>query len=89
MLTAATINNISVECFVDRKESLWGKYIENTMIYSLVKALQKFGSCPIVIGSFQFLKQIEDTINLTSKKLSFHIEVYSIKDSKSFHSITL
>lgn len=80
MLTAATINNISVECFVDRKESLWGKYIENTMIYSLVKALQKFGSCPIVIGSFQFLKQIEDTINLTCEKLSLHIEVYSIKD---------
>ena len=80
MLTAATINNISVECFVDRKESLWGKYIENTMIYSLVKALQKFESCPIVIGSFQFLKQIEETINITCEKLSLPIEFYSIKD---------
>ena len=80
MLTAATINKIKVECFVDRKESLWGKYIENTMIYSLVDALQKFGSCPIVIGSFQFLKQIEDTINLTCEKLSLHIEVYSTRD---------
>ena len=80
MLTASKINDINVECFVDRKESLWGKYIENTMIYSLVDALQKFGSCPIVIGSFQFLKQIEDTINLTCEKLSLHIEVYSIKD---------
>lgn len=80
MLTASTINDINVECFVDRKESLWGKYIENTMIYSLVDALQKFGSCPIVIGSFQFLKQIEDTINLTCEKLSLNIEVYSIRD---------
>ena len=80
MLTAATINNINVECFVDRKESLWGKYIENTMIYSLFDALQKFGSSPVVIGSFQFLKQIEETINLTCEKLSLHIEVYSIKD---------
>jgi hypothetical protein len=80
MLTAATINNISVECFVDRKESLWGKYIENTMIYSLVKALQKFESCPIVIGSFQFLKQIEDTINISCEKLSLPVEFYSIKD---------
>jgi predicted HAD superfamily hydrolase len=80
MLTAATINNIYVECFVDRKESLWGKYIENTMIYSLVGALQKFGPIPVVIGSFQFLKQIEDSINLTCEKLSLHIEVFSIKD---------
>ena len=80
MLTAATINKINVECFVDRKESLWGKYIENTMIYSLVDALQTFGSIPVVIGSFQFLKQIEDTINLTCEKLSLHIDVHSIRD---------
>lgn len=80
MLTASTIHDINVECFVDRKESLWGKYIENIMIYSLVDALQKFGPIPVVIGSFQFLKQIEDTINLTCEKLSIHFEAYSIRD---------
>ena len=80
MLTASTIHDIDVECFVDRKESLWGKYIENTIVYSLVDALQTFGPIPVVIGSFQFLKQIEDTIKLTCEKLSLHIEVYSTRD---------
>ena len=80
MLTAATINSIYVECFIDRKETLWGEYIENTVIHSLSDAVSKFRSIPVVIGSFQFLKQIEDNINLTCEKLSLPIEVYSIKD---------
>jgi len=80
LLTAAQINDLKVECFVDRKETLWGKHVESKMIYSLPEALRKFGSSPLVIGSFQFLKEIEDTINLTCEKLSLHIEVYSIKD---------
>ena len=79
--TAAKINHVKVLCFVDSKDSLWGEKINNINVFSLTNALQKFGAVPIVIGSFHFLKQIEDSINRTFEKLSVKGEYYSAKDT--------
>lgn len=79
--TAAKINHVKVLCFVDSKDCLWGEKINNINVFSLTNALQKFGTVPIVIGSFHFLKQIEDSINRTFEKLSVKGEYYSAKDT--------
>ena len=79
--TAAKINHVKVLCFVDSKDCLWGEKINNINVFSLTDALQKFGTIPIVIGSFHFLKQIEDSINRTFEKLSVNGEYYSAKDT--------
>ncbi len=77
---AAQINSLRVECFVDRKKSLWGTDIEGTLVYSLDTALDKYPKVPILIGSFEFLDQIEPTIKdmLTEKQLTNRI--FSAKD---------
>jgi len=80
LLTAAQINNLKVECFVDRKETLWGKQVESKMVYSLPEALRKFRSTPIVIGSFHFLRQIQQAIERTCMELSLETEYFSIND---------
>ena len=62
VLKAAEINEVDVKCFVDRKESLWDNQIGNINIVSLEKALEDFPNTSIVVGSFEFLEQIEGTI---------------------------
>ena len=79
-LLTAQINNLKVECFVDRKETLWGKHVESKMVYSLPEALRKFRSTPIVIGSFHFLRQIQQAIERTCMELSLETEYFSIND---------
>jgi len=65
---------------VDRKKSLWGTNIEEIKVFSLEKALDKYPMVPILIGSFEFLDQIESTIKdmLTKKQLTNRI--FSTKD---------
>jgi len=77
---AAKINSLTIECLVDRKKSLWGTYIEEIQVCSLEKALDKYPKVPILIGSFEFLDQIESTIKnmLTKKHLTNRI--FSTKD---------
>jgi hypothetical protein len=82
--TAAKINHVKVLCFVDSKDCLWGEKINNINVFSLTYALQKFGTIPIVIGSFHFLKQIEDSINRTFGQLSVKGEYYSTKNINNF-----
>lgn len=69
---AADMNNINVECFIDRNESLWGSQIENIPVLSISQALEKFVDTALVIGSFGFLKQIKSIITkeLREKKLN-------------------
>ena len=77
---AAEINQIEVNCFVDRKESLWGTQLEEITICSLEKALDGFLETPFVIGSFEFLEQIEGNIAETLAKRHLNNRVFSVKD---------
>lgn len=79
-IKAAKINSLTIECLVDRKKSLWGTNIEEIKVFSLEKALDKYPMVPILIGSFEFLDQIESTIKdmLTKKQLTNRI--FSTKD---------
>ena len=80
LLMAAQINNLKVECFVDRKESLWGEYVESAQVLSLETALDEFDEIPFVIGSFEFLEQIENSIRSKAKELKLDPMIFSTKD---------
>ena len=74
---AAKINSLTVECFVDRKKSLWGTDIEGTLVYSLATALDKYPKVPLLIGSFEFLDQIESTIkDMLAKKKPYQPNLF-------------
>ena len=77
---AAKINSLKVACFVDRKKSLWGTGIEGTIVYSLVTALDKYPKVPILIGSFEFLDQIESTIKDMLAEKNLTNQIFSTKD---------
>jgi predicted HAD superfamily hydrolase len=77
---AAKINSLTVECFVDRKKSLWGTDIEGTLVYSLATALDKYPEVPLLIGSFEFLDQIESTIKDMLAKKHLTNRIFSTKD---------
>ncbi|MFL2913063.1 MAG: hypothetical protein ACJZ64_00315 [Opitutales bacterium] len=77
---ASEINSIDVLCVIDRKQSLWGSHLQNTKICSLNTALSEFPEIPIVIGSFEFLAQIQSTIQDSLTKLNLSNKIYSIKD---------
>ena len=77
---AAEINEIKVGCFVDRKESLWGEYVESAQVFSLETALDEFDKIPFVIGSFEFLDQIENSIRSKAKELKLDPLIFSTRD---------
>jgi len=77
---AAEINEVKVGCFVDRKESLWGEYVESAQVLSLETALDEFDKIPFVIGSFEFLDQIENSIRSKAKELKIDPTIFSTKD---------
>ena len=77
---AAEINEVRVGCFVDRKESLWGEYVESAQVLSLETALEEFNKIPLVIGSFEFLEQIENSIRSKAKELNLDPIIFSTKD---------
>jgi len=77
---AAEINKVRAECFVDRKESLWGKYVESSQVLSLETALKEFYKLPFVIGSFEFFEQIENSIRSQAKELKLDPMIFSTKD---------
>jgi predicted HAD superfamily hydrolase len=77
---AAKINEVKAGCFVDRKESLWGEYVESAQVLSLETALDEFDKIPFVIGSFEFLDQIENSIRTKAKELEHNPIIFSTKD---------
>lgn len=77
---AAEITQIEVKCFVDRKESLWGNQIENINIVSLAKALEDFPNTSVLVGSFEFLEQIEETISEALQERNLTSRVFSVKN---------
>ena len=77
---AAEINELKVGCFVDRKDSLWGEYVESAQVLSLETALVEFDKIPFVIGSFEFLEQIENSIRSKAKELKLDPMIFSTKD---------
>ena len=80
LLKAAEINEVDVKCFVDRKESLWDNQIGNIKIVSLEKALEDFPNTSIVVGSFEFLEQIEGTIAKALRERNLKNRVFSVKN---------
>ncbi|MFL2938569.1 MAG: HAD family hydrolase [Opitutales bacterium] len=77
---AAEINEVKIGCFVDRKESLWGEYVESAQVLSLDTAFSEFDKIPFVIGSFEFLEQIENSIRSKTKELEHDPIIFSTKD---------
>ena len=77
---AAEINDMKVTCFVDRKESLWGTKIESIKVLSLGQALEKSPNIPIVIGSFEFLDQIEAKLTEVLSTNSLTNRIFSVKN---------
>ena len=77
---AAGINDVQVECIIDRKESLWGNFISDTEILSLHTSIGKFLDIPFVVGSFEFIEQIEYSIITKAKELNLNPIIFSIKD---------
>jgi len=77
---AAKINSLKVACFVDRKKSHWGTYIEEIQVFSLEKALDIYPKVPLLIGSFEFLDQIESTIKDMLAKKELTNQILSTKD---------
>ena len=77
---AAEINEVKVGCFVDRKKSLWGEYVESAQVFSLETALDEFDKIPFVIGSFEFLDQIENSIRSKAKELKLDPLIFSTRD---------
>lgn len=61
VLRAAKIYRINVSCFVDRKESLWGQYIDDIEIVSLDQVVKE-GQTVFVIGSLAFIEEIKKSI---------------------------
>ena len=78
---AADINQLEPKCFVDRKESLWGNRIENINVVPLPKALEDFPETPVIVGSFEFSKQIEDTITEKLRERNLKNRIFQLKIS--------
>jgi hypothetical protein len=49
-------------------------------VYSLGSALDEFDKIPFLIGSFEFLEQIENSIRSKAKELEHDPIIFSTKD---------
>jgi predicted HAD superfamily hydrolase len=63
LLQVAKLNGLEVECFIDRKEMLWGTQIDGVSVISLNEAELR-GIEVFAIGSLSFTKEIERDILL-------------------------
>ena len=80
MCKACEINNLKVNFIIDRKKCLHGTYLNNIEIISLDKIDKKLSSTPIVIASFEFLKQIKNDLDLYANKNSLKLKIYSFEN---------
>lgn len=62
LLRAARMLGAEVACFVDRKESLWGREIEGVAVRSLEQAAREWPESAFLVGSFAYAGEIAGTI---------------------------
>ena len=69
--------NIKVNCFVDRKESLWGTEKEGIKVVGLTQAIEK-GNNKFIITSLFSISEIEDYIRETFALKGKSVMIYSV-----------
>ncbi|MFC5735398.1 HAD family hydrolase [Cytobacillus gottheilii] len=67
--------NIKIDFFIDSNTSIQGHYINKIKVVPLDSALEK-GSTNIVIGSFAFINEIEETIIENANQKNIIVNIY-------------
>lgn len=68
---------IKVNCFIDRKESLWGSSKEGVPIMGLEEAISQ-GNCKFIVTSLFSINEIKDFISNTFNKRKEEPIIFSV-----------
>jgi predicted HAD superfamily hydrolase len=78
LIKAATLHQLKVAYVVDRKESLWGQFVDGVEVISLQQAIDKKLNI-FAIGSLAFNKEIKGILESAYKKTGIKINIFGVE----------
>jgi predicted HAD superfamily hydrolase len=77
LIKAAHLHQLKIVYIVDRKESLWGQFIDGVEIVSLQQAIDK-KSDAFAIGSLAFTKEIKKILGESCDRAGLNVKIFAI-----------